>query len=266
VKPPNDAGLSLVDTHVHLHAYEDVDGLLSRAGAAGVRQVVAIGVDLATSRWNVEVAIRRADVVAAVGVHPVQVTGRVDPATLDELEQLARQPMVGLIGEIGIDTIDGQTDLTTQLDALRAQLLIARRVAKPVNLHLRGSVDAALGLIAESYPVDLGAICHYFVGDLDEAKRLIAVGLFISVGKPAARTQNLALRDALAWIPLDRLLLETDSYPLPGRLTEPADLPLVASAIAVIRGCDVAEVARATTGTFHRHVGQVRQDRRARYQ
>jgi TatD DNase family protein len=250
--------LALVDSHVHLHAYDDWLGILNRAVLAGVDRIVAVGVDLPTSRWNAELAANRPEIVAAVGVHPAHLIGPVDAAMLDELEALASQPAVGLVGEIGIDTIEGRVDLPTQLAAFRAQLGIDRRVRKPVNLHLRGAVDEALAVMAESDPVGLGAICHYFVGDSGQASRLLEAGLLLSVGKPASRPTNRGLREALAWLPLDRLLLETDSYPLPGRSTEPADLPLVAGAVAELRGCAIAQVADATTGNFRRLLDRAR--------
>jgi TatD DNase family protein len=240
----------LVDSHVHLHAYDDWRSLLARATEAGVKRVVAVGIDLPTSRWNVDVAARHDGVVAAVGVHPSHLSARLDPTTVDELEALAQNPTVGFIGEIGIDTVDGPVDLETQLAAFQCQLRIARRVRKPVNLHLRGAVDAGLSALAASFPIEIGAICHYFVGDSREASRLLNLGLLLSVGKPATRPAYAGLRDALTWLPLDRLLLETDSYPVPGRTTEPADLPLVAAAVAEIRGDSVAQIARATGQTF----------------
>ncbi len=244
--------LGLVDTHVHLHSYANIDGLLSRAAAVGVRQVVAIGVDLATSHWNVELARGRNDVVAAVGVHPVEVRSPVGIESLAELTRLASEPSVGFIGEIGVDTQNGPTDLTTQLDALATMLALASQVRKPVNLHLVGAVDEALAVVRERFPVDRGAICHYFTGDWKDAFRLLDAGLLISVGKPITRPANWALRAAIRAIPLDRLLLETDTYPLPGRTTEPADLVGVAQAVADVRQCPVDAIIAATTELFER--------------
>jgi TatD DNase family protein len=228
--------------------------LLDRALAAGVNEVVAIAVDVDTSHWNAQVAARRRGVVAAVGVHPAHLTGPIDPASLAALEKVVQQPAVGFLGEIGIDTVDGRVELATQVDAFRAQLRLAERCRKPINLHLRGAIDVALSVLAESYAVESGAVFHYFVGDEALAERLLEAGLMISVGKPVTRPNNATVRAAIQRIPLDRLLLETDSYPLPGRSTEPAHLPLVAQAVAALHHCDIGLVDSTTTENFRRLV------------
>jgi TatD DNase family protein len=185
-------------------------------------------------------------------MHPAHLTGPIDTASLAALEDLIQQPAVGFVGEIGIDTVDGRVDLPTQLEAFRAQVRIAAGYAKPINLHLRGPIHAALSLLDELDVARRGAVCHYFVGDEPQALRLLDAGLLISVGKPITRPENATLRAAVKRIPLDRLLLETDSYPLPGRTTEPAHLPVVAKAVAELRQCRLTEVEATTTANFRR--------------
>jgi TatD DNase family protein len=227
---------------------------VERARTAGVEPIVAIAVDLETSRWNVRVAARLRGVVAAIGIHPAHLPGPIDPASLAALEELVQQPTVGFVGEIGVDTVDSQVDLATQIEAFRAQVRLAERYRKPLNLHLRGELEVALSVLAETYSVDRGAVFHYFVGDIAQAARLLDAGLLISIGKPVTRPHNAPLRAAVQRISLDRLLLETDSYPLPGRVTEPAHLPLIAQAVAALRRCDVGVVEAATSANFQRLV------------
>ena len=134
-------------------------------------------------------------------------------------------------------------------------LALAVRDRKSVNLHLRGATDPSLDLIRRSGIAERGAVCHYFVGGTAEARRLLDDGLIISVGKTVTRDANEALRDAIRIIPLDRLLVETDSYPLPGRSTEPADLPLVVTAVAELHQCSADIVVSVTSDLMARLVG-----------
>ncbi len=249
-------GPRLADSHVHLHAYDDVDGLLERARAAGVALVVGVGIDLATSRATVEIARRRPDVIAAVGLHPTYLRAEPPPEVQAELEALAREPVVGFVGEIGLDQLDSPAPRATQISVWRAQLALAQRVGKPVNLHVRGAFAEAFAVLAEERARLPGAVLHYFVGDAALASRALDLGLLLSVGKPVTRTENQALREAVRTIPLAALLLETDSYPLPGRTTEPADVSLVARAVAQLKGCSEDEVAEVTTTTLLRLLGR----------
>ncbi|HEX6121721.1 MAG TPA: TatD family hydrolase, partial [Ktedonobacterales bacterium] len=128
-----------------------------------------------------------------------------------------------------------------------------RRLGLPAILHVRGAeARAAVRTLLAVEGVGAGAVIHYFVGDLAAARAWLALGCHLSVGRPATRPHETALRAALASddVPLDRLLIETDTEPLPGRTTEPADVVAVAEAIATLKSLPLAEVAARTTATF----------------
>jgi len=240
----------LADSHVHLHAYgeSEVAAMLDRAAEAGVECVVGVSVDLPSARRTLELAGRfQTQVCAAVGLHPGHLTAMPDDATWAALEQLAEHPMVRAIGECGVEGVDGKASELVQLAALTRQARIARELGLPLLLHLRGDelIGPALGAVA-SAGVAERSVAHYFVGDHQLADRYLEAGLLIALGKPVTRVENTALRQAVAAIPLSRLLLETDTYPLPGRTTEPRDVRLVAEAIAELKGLAVEEVAQAT--------------------
>jgi TatD DNase family protein len=240
-----------------LHAYADPEALVERARAAGVATIVAVSVDLASSRETVRLARAIPRVVAAVGLHPSHLEGLVAPETLAELESLARDPDVGFIGEIGLDAVEARVGVGVQVEAFRAQLDLAGRLGRPVNLHLRGAVGEAIDLLSElDYSRRPAAVVHYFVGGPDLARRYLDLGLYLSIGKPVTREENLELRAAVREIPLERLLLETDSYPLPGRRTEPRDIGVVAAAVAALKGLDPVEVADVTTANLLRLLGK----------
>jgi TatD DNase family protein len=250
----------LADSHVHLHAYDDVAvaGMLARAFRAGVGTVVAVSVDLVSARRTLALAGRYASVVAAVGLHP----SRLDAEPLEErwltFERLAAAPEVEAIGECGVDEHDTRTTGMVQLAVFARHCRLALRLGKPLLLLLVGEtlIPSALGTLAATGVPPGRAVVHYFVGDAAAAERYLEAGLLISVGKPITRPANAALREAIRTVPLDRLLLETDTYPLPDRATEPADLPLVAEAVADLKGLPTEQIAEATTGNLERLLAQ----------
>ena len=243
------------DSHVHLHAYADVAGLLERAHAVGVGLIVGVGVDVESSQQTVQIAAAHNGVVAAVGVHPVHLDAPFSSQTVKSLEALAQRPEVGFIGEIGLDTVEGRLPFERQLDALEAQIAVARSLRLPVNLHLRGADELAFDALRRAGLPAAGAVLHYFVGDVELVRRALDLGLFISVGKPVTRAENDDLRKAMRTIPLDRLLIETDSYPLPGRTTEPSDAPLVAQAVGDLLGLSADRIGDVTTENLLRLLG-----------
>src|SRR6266705_7110403 len=138
------------DTHAHLHFPDfagDLDAVLERARAAGVRRMVTIGTDVATSRAAVALAAREPDVWASVGVHPHDAASA-DAAALEEIERLASAPRVVAIGETGLDFFRDLAPRDAQERAFRAQLALARRLRKPVLVHCRDAHEETLALLA----------------------------------------------------------------------------------------------------------------------
>lgn len=244
----------LIDSHAHLDAFPEhqLHRVLARARRAGVETILAPGVDLASSQRCVALAQRfpRCDqkgyprVVAAVGVHPVFLSGPVDGATLTSLRSLSAQPGVVAVGEVGLD--NGGPAPQLQIEALRLMLRLAREVELPVVLHCE--VDGMLSLVEQEGVARRGVVVHYFTGDAALARRCIGMGLYISVGRPLVRRPR--LQRVVRELPLERLLLETDTYPQPRRVTEPAHVRQVAQKLAEIKGISTEQVARQTTANF----------------
>jgi TatD DNase family protein len=243
--------MALADSHVHLDWYAEPAPIIERARRADVAPLVGVSVDLASARRTIQIAYQYWGIITAIGFHPAYVPDDYAPGHLAELVRLASDPSVGCIGEIGIDTLDSEVPLDRQMMAFQGQLALANRLALPVNLHLRGDIDPALDLLARN-GLAHGGIVHYFVGDEAAARRYLALGLTISVGKPVTRPENGALRQAITRLPLDRLVLETDSYPLPGRTTEPSDVVVIAREVAELRGILLEDVASVTTDNLRR--------------
>lgn len=247
----------LVDSHVHLDRYtdEDVRRMVSRAEAAGVHRLLTIGTDLATSQAALGLASRYPQMLATIGIHPTRLN--LTPAAGDEIaslrDLLLQRPSA--IGEVGLD--EHAPGLAGQSRFLDACLALAEEHGLPVVLHVVGAPavhEAALALVARRPTVR--TVAHYFVSGPDLARRYLEHGCWISVGRPVTRPSELAVRQAVPLIPPDRLLLETDTYPLPGRTTEPRDVTSVCAAVGELTGRSYAEVAAATTASFAAFIGR----------
>jgi TatD DNase family protein len=246
--------VTLVDSHVHLDRYtdEEVIAMVSRAAAVGVERLLTIGVDLATSQAALRLAGWHSSILAAVGIHPTRL--RWDEGGISGLRTLLDQRPAA-IGEVGLD--DGAPDFEGQQRFLAACMGLAEERGLPLVLHVVGALathQAALGIVGQHPRVR--TVAHYFVGEPDLARRYLERGCWISVGRPVTRPSDLAVRAALPTIPLDRLLLETDTYPLPGRTTEPRDVATVCAAVAELTGRSYEEIAEATTTSFAAFIGR----------
>ncbi|MBI4505083.1 MAG: TatD family hydrolase [Chloroflexi bacterium] len=248
----------LVDCHSHLAPYDDdaVAAMLTRAAAAGVGWVVCAGVDLPSSERAVALAERCPGLLAAVGLHPTHLRGDEGVAELRALAALAQAPRVVALSEVGLDGVEARAPLATQRHIFAELLRLAADADLPVIYHDRAAGDDALALLVAEGLAER-AVRHYFVGGPAEAAPALAAGVCLSLGKPLAKADAAydPLREVARCARLDRLLLETDTYPLPGRTTEPADARQVAGALAALRGLAVADVAAATTATFARLAG-----------
>ncbi len=259
------AGVRLVDTHCHLDADQFADeptaALLARAAAEGVERVVTVGTHLAGSRAAVALAGAHEAVWAVVGVDPKNLAG-FDEGALPALEDLAAQPKVVAIGEVGLDYHWDRSPRPVQREAFRAQLELARRIGLPVVIHCReadeDSAAILLGWAAEGKAAarPLG-VMHCYSGDLAMAERLVGAGFLISLSgivtfANAARTHEVAVG-----LPEDALLLETDApylapHPHRGQRNEPAMLRLIAERVAALRDTSLAHVAFATSANAAR--------------
>ena len=240
----------LFDTHAHLHFPEfagDLAAVLARARAAGVRRMVTIGTDVATSRAAAALAAREPDVWAAVGIHPHEAADA-DETALAEIERLASAPRVVAIGETGLDFFRDRSPREAQARAFSAQVALARRLDKPVLVHCRDAHAETLALLAADGPLERGGIMHCFSGDVALARRCIELGLLVSLAGPVTYPKPGALPDVARAIPADRLVVETDCPFLPpqpyrGKRNEPAYLAITAARVAELRGEPLADLA-----------------------
>jgi TatD DNase family protein len=263
--------MTLIDTHAHLDFRQfdhDRQAVLRRAAEAGVRAIVTVGTDLASSRRAVALADGNHPVFAAVGMHPHD-AAKLDGETLAQLRVLAQQPRVVAVGEIGLDYYRNRSPREAQRRAFRAQLAWAAKLGKPVIIHDRDAHEEVLATLSdwaaglEGTPLAgrLGVL-HTFSGDLTMAERAIDLGFYISISGPVTYKNERRLPEIVRALPLDRLLVETDCpfltpHPHRGRRNEPAYVRLVAERIAGLRDMDVDELAQATTENAQRLFGPV---------
>jgi TatD DNase family protein len=245
----------LVDTHAHLddpRLRRDLPGVLDRARAAGVVQVLAIGTTAGDSASVVAIAQAHRGVFAAVGIHPNEAVG----AGNDDwarIEALAAEPEVVALGETGLDRHWDRTPFALQQEWLARHLDLGQKRALPVVLHCRACErDLIEQLTGLGRPVR--GVLHSFTGTWDDARAFLDLGLHLSfAGMLTFANKALdSLRDVASRVPLDRLLIETDSpylspHPHRGQTNEPQRVAVTAESLARLRGLAPSELARITT-------------------
>jgi TatD DNase family protein len=255
--------MRLIDTHAHLHFPEfaaDLDDVLARARAAGIVRLVTVGTDRETNRAAVELAERRPEVFATVGIHPHDAALSTD-ADVDAMEALARSsPKVVALGEMGLDFFRNLSPHDVQERVFRRQLGLARRLGKPVVVHCRDAHVETLAVLSEERVGEVGGVMHCFSADVDVARRCLDLGLSISLAGPVTYKNARALPDVARFVPEDRLVLETDCPFLPphphrGHRNEPAYVTLTAAHVARLRGVAADTVGEATTRNAARLFG-----------
>lgn len=249
------------DTHAHLHGDDfesDLPGVLQRAHDAGVRTILTVGTTLATSRRDVELAAAHRSLYAAVGIHPND-CGDAAPGDWNAIVQLTRQPRVVAVGETGLDRYWNRVPLDIQQDYFDRHLRLSAATGLPVVIHMRdcaADVVAMLQTAAARGPVR--GVLHSFTADEETARSGLDLGLHLSFAGMVTYKKSDELRRIAQLVPLDRLLLETDSpylspHPHRGhRPNEPALLVHTAACLAEVRGLSLAELAVATTQNARR--------------
>lgn len=222
---------------------------------AGVASAVCIGVSIESLSGIFALAERHENVFATVGVHPEHAEGQ-DPS-VEELVRLAAHPKVIGIGETGLDYYWHKDRPEWQRERFRRHIRAARACAKPLVVHTRESAEDVLRILREEGAAGVGGVMHCFTETLAVAKEALGLGFHISFSGILTFKSAQQIKDVAASIPLDRILIETDSpylAPVPhrGKLNEPSYVPHVAAEIARLRGISIEAVAEATTANFCR--------------
>jgi TatD DNase family protein len=251
----------LVDSHCHLadpRLRDDAAGIIERAKAAGVETIISVGAigSAATDRLTVELAERRPELYAVVGVHPHDASACSD-ARLEELRKLAASPKVVAIGESGLDFHYMHSPQQDQENALVRHLALASELGKPIVIHCRNAEERLAAIVRDTGMPPRGGVIHCFTGNSESARTLLALGFYISFSGILTFRNAAAVQQAALLVPIDRLMIETDApylapEPLRGRRNEPANVVRTCEFLARLRGVDMDILAQATTANAGR--------------
>ena len=250
----------LVDSHCHLDGlnyetlHKDVDDVVAKAAARDVKFMLAVATTLPGFKAMAQLLGDRPNIAWSCGVHPLNQEEEWDFA---ELAELAADPRVIAMGETGLDYYYQQETKARQQASFREHIRVGRQLNKPVIVHTRDAREDTLAILREEQAEACSGVLHCFTEDRDTAGKLLDMGFYISFSGIVTFRNAEALREAARYVPLDRMLVETDSpylAPVPhrGKENQPAFTRDVAEYMAVLKGVDLETLAQTTTENFSR--------------
>lgn len=248
----------LVDSHCHLDGLDyqslhtDVNDALEKAAARDVKFFLAVATTLPGYRSMRDLVGERSDVAFSCGVHPLN---QDEDYAVEDLRRMAAEEGVVAMGETGLDYYYTPETKARQQASFRDHIRIGRELNKPVIVHTRDARADTLAILREEKVTDCGGVLHCFTEDRETAGQLLDLGFYISFSGIVTFRNAEQLRDAARYVPLDRLLVETDSpylAPVPhrGKENQPAYVRDVAEYMAVLKSVSVDELAQQTTENF----------------
>ncbi|HTQ02110.1 MAG TPA: TatD family hydrolase [Casimicrobiaceae bacterium] len=247
-----------VDSHCHLDFPElsaELPALLGAMRDNAVSHALCISVEMPAWPGVVALAHAHDNLYATVGLHP-DYTQTEEPSVAD-LVAKAATPKVVAIGETGLDYYRLEGDLAWQRERFRRHIRAARETGKPLVIHARSAADDTLAIMREERAGDVGGVMHCFTETWDVAQGALDLGFHISFSGIVTFKNAAELKDVARRVPLERMLIETDSpylapVPYRGKRNQPAYVRYVGEEIARLRGLSAAEVGRATSSNFFR--------------
>ncbi|MCR1899522.1 TatD family hydrolase [Irregularibacter muris] len=242
------------DSHAHLNDerfHEDRKQLIQEAIQENISYILNPGADLPSSKEAVMLAEKHDFIYAAVGVHPHDAK-TVEEDSYKQLEELARHPKVKAIGEIGLDYYYDNSPREVQKQVFQRQIKLASKLDLPIIIHNRDAHEDTYHILEQHFRKNNGGVMHSYSGSVEMAQQFIALGLYLSISGPVTFKNARKAVEVVEKVPLDKLLIETDSpylTPLPfrGKKNHPALVKYVAQKIAEIKNITVEEVAQQTT-------------------
>jgi TatD DNase family protein len=247
-----------IDSHCHLNLLAEEEGGVSaaveEAKQNSVDHMLCIAIDKASCTEVIDLTKQFDCTSASVGIHPN--VDQNENFTLDELMTLAQTDKVVAIGETGLDYFRSEGDLAWQRDRFEIHIEAGKQLKKPLIIHTREAREDTMSMLESLDAEQAGGIIHCFTEDWATAKRALDIGFYISLSGIVTFKNAKDLQDVAKKLPLDRILIETDSpylAPVPkrGKVNRPAYVKHVAEFIAELRGDTVDNIARTTTHNFH---------------
>ncbi|MCL9760125.1 TatD family hydrolase [Frankia sp. AiPa1] len=258
---PDPLPVAVADSHCHLDLMDtEVEAALAAATAVGVTRAVTVGVDLLTSRWQVEIAQAHPQLYAAVAIHPNEAARGVSEETFRAVTELARRDKVRAVGETGLDYFRTPPEgHAHQQESFRRHIAIAKETGRALMIHDREAHEDTLRILAEE-GAPRTVVFHAFSGDAAMAKVCADAGYVMSFAGNVTFKNAANLREAAMVAPPELLLVETDApflTPVPwrGRPGGPYLLPLTLRVLAATRGVGVAELGAAIAANAERVFG-----------
>ena len=250
----------LVDSHCHLDLLDfealgtDLDGVMAQARDHGVGYMLCVGIKLDTLPKVLAVAASYPNVYASVGVHPNE-TGEPEPEVAALVLLSRASDKIIAIGETGLDYYRSEGDLAWQRERFCRHIAAAREVGKPLIIHSRAAREDTLRIMREEDADRVGGVMHCFTEDWEMARQAMDLNFYISFSGIVTFNSAKTLKDVATRMPLERMLVETDSpylapVPFRGKTNQPAYVKHVAQHIADLRGIPVEQVIEATTNNF----------------
>lgn len=252
----------LFDSHAHLNDEQyddDRDEVIRRALEQGVSRILNIGFNRETIETTLSLAEQYGFIYAAVGWHPHDAATMTDE-DLKWIRSLTEHPKVVALGEMGLDYYRNYSPKEVQEEVFRRQIRLAREVGMPIIIHNREADRDVLRVLREEGAEEVGGVMHCFGGDWSMAQECLEMNFLIGLGGPVTFKNAHLPKEIAARVPLDRLLIETDSpylapHPHRGKRNESGYVRLVAEKIAELRGISFEEVARKTSANACRLFG-----------
>lgn len=243
----------VIDSHAHLddrRFNRDRDRLINSLEDFGVELVINNGADLKSSIASINLAEKYDNVYATVGIHPHSAK-EMDETTIEALRDLAKHEKVVAIGEIGLDFHYDNSPRDVQRKWFKRQLELAKELDMPVTIHSRSASQEVFDMIKEAQDGTLRGVMHCYSDSVEMAKDYVDLGFYISLAGPVTFKNAKTPKEVAKVVPLDRLLVETDSpyltpEPNRGKRNEPAYVRYVAGQIAELKGISYEELAEAT--------------------
>ena len=244
----------LVDSHAHLEMKDfdrDRERVIARAREAGVDYIVTVGTTLPDIEKALQIAEKNSSVYVALGIHPHEVKD-IGGGDYDALREFAREKKVVAFGEIGLDFFRNHSPREVQLERFRELLRLGKELRLPIIIHDREAHEETLRILEEEKNGSWKGVFHCFSGDTEMARRVIQMGFYLSIPGTVTFKKSTLQQEVVRRIPLERILLETDSpylapEPYRGKRNEPAFVRKTAEKVAELKGLSLEDVARITS-------------------
>lgn len=241
----------IYDTHCHLNSdnlYDKRDEIIKKSQQVGVGAFFVVGWDLASSKRAIEISHEYQNVYAIVGIHPCDIDG----VNLSELEPLLKQEKVVALGEIGLDYhwVTDEKEREKQKEYFIQQIQLANLYHLPISIHSRDAIQETYDIL-KTYPPQYGCVMHCFSGSKEMMMQFIALGCYISFAGPVTFKNARVVKSSARAVPLDRLLVETDSpyltpHPFRGQENNSSYLPYIVEEIAQLKDLSREEIEQIT--------------------